>query len=338
MTDHTAPAQPAAVTVAEVVERFLQHSDRTGRHAPRSRVNVEGVLREFALACGPLPVAEAKGYHLTDFVEGRPTWKSQGMRSTAAKIVNACFNWAVLCGRTDKNPFAAVHYSEGERRAEMTDDTLKLYLRAANKPFERVLRFLRYTGCRIGELCAARWEDLDLEKGVWLVHRHKTRRQTGRPKVKALTAEAVKLLRDIGPGAGHVFLNTRGQPFNYSACEEYFRHLRRDVLKLPASTGSIHSIRHRFASAAVAAGAPLRLVAEQLGHSTMRTTERHYLHLANSVDAIREAVSRGAPAPEPSEAAASPEPWAIPFAAVVPAATGTAGTRSVSGWARRRRR
>jgi integrase len=222
----------------------------------------------------------------------------------------------------------------------MTDDVLSLYLRAANKPFERVPRFLRLVGCRIGELCRARWEDVDLDKGVWLVHHHKTRRQTGKPKVKVLTAEAVALLRDTPRLGEHVFLNTRGQPYTSSACEEYFRHLRDDLLHLPKSTGSIHSICHRFATAAAAAAAPLKLISEQLGHSNVRTAERHYLHLAGQVDAIRAAAALAAPAAEtPEGAAGGAEPWTVAF--VAPAdlpADGTTGARTVSGWARRRRR
>jgi hypothetical protein len=86
MPEHHARPEPDP-TAGEVIEKYLHHSERTGRHAPKSRLNVEQVLRAFAAACGPLRAAEAKGYHLTDFIEGRPTWKSDGMRATAAKRV-----------------------------------------------------------------------------------------------------------------------------------------------------------------------------------------------------------------------------------------------------------
>jgi integrase len=294
MTD-TAPAQPGSPTIAEVITKYLRHSELTGRHSPKSRLTVEPILRAFAEAYGELPVDQARAFLLSDWIEARPSWKATGTRSNVAKKVNAVFNWAVQSDRIGRNPIASVGYDEGERRVEMSDDTLRQYCLVANRPFERALRFLRYTGCRLGELCRARWEDVDLDKGVWRVHVHKSRKRTGKPKVKALTAEAVKLLRDTPRLGDFIFLNTWNRPYTPSACEGYFRHLRRDVLKLPASTGSLHSIRHRFAGAAVAAGAPLKLVAEQLGHASVRMTEKYYLDLSGQVDAVREAVSLGMP-------------------------------------------
>ena len=57
---------------------------------------------------------------------------------------------------------------------------------------------------------------------------------------------------------------------------------------------SFHSLRHTYASHAVMAGAPLLVVAKNLGHADTRMVEKHYGHLSQSylADAIRAAAPR----------------------------------------------
>ena len=57
----------------------------------------------------------------------------------------------------------------------------------------------------------------------------------------------------------------------------------------PAIT--FHELRHTYASRLVMRGAPLMVVAQQLGHYDTRMVERHYAHLAPSfvADAVRSA-------------------------------------------------
>ena len=57
---------------------------------------------------------------------------------------------------------------------------------------------------------------------------------------------------------------------------------------------SFHCLRHTYASLAVMNGAPLLVVAKNLGHTDTRMVERHYGHMAQNfvADAIRAAAPR----------------------------------------------
>ena len=57
---------------------------------------------------------------------------------------------------------------------------------------------------------------------------------------------------------------------------------------------SIHALRHTYASHLVMAGAPLLVVAKNLGHTDGRMVEKHYGHLSQSylADTIRAAAPR----------------------------------------------
>lgn len=56
---------------------------------------------------------------------------------------------------------------------------------------------------------------------------------------------------------------------------------------------NFHALRHTYASLLVQAGVPLKFVAEQLGHSSIRMVEMHYGHLAPSV--VAQAISAHMP-------------------------------------------
>jgi integrase len=57
---------------------------------------------------------------------------------------------------------------------------------------------------------------------------------------------------------------------------------------------NFHALRHTYASLAIMNGAPLHVVARNLGHADTRMVERHYGHLAPSyvADEIRKAAPR----------------------------------------------
>ncbi len=301
-------------SVEDVVSLYLRHAAAEGVHCPEAAADRHRTLALFVAVHGSLPVDACKPFHLTDWIESHPTWKSVSTRRAKANYVRAAFQWAANGERIDRNPFSKVRYAEAERRPELADDTFKLIASLANKPFERAVCFLRLTGCRLSELSGATWADVDLERGVWTVQRHKSRKSTGKAKLVALVPEAVDLLRSVAQALAEpigaavvvespeahiaepgpcIFLNNRGTPWNRRTLGQQLRRMKaRHGIKTRAT---LHGVRHRFAGQAVANGAPIKLIAAQLGHSTCAVTERYYVDLDGQIDAIREAARLGLP-------------------------------------------
>lgn len=293
------PDQPARQstepTVAEIIDLYLRHSKATGLHGPQALKEREGTFALFRERFGEMFISECKPFHLSDWIESYTSWRSVSTRRTKANAVRAAFQWAVRGERIQRNPFFSVRYGEAPRRPELPDVDLDALCKASNKHFERAAKFLRLTGCRLSELCEARWPDMDLHKGIWTIPKHKSFHHTKKPKEVALVADAVKLLLELGElsRSEFVFVNTRGKPWNRGTLGQ---HLRRMKAKHGISTkATLHGVRHRAASAAIAAGASIKLVAAQLGHSTVAVTERYYVHLEGQIDAIREAFEKGIP-------------------------------------------
>ena len=154
--------------------------------------------------------------------------------------------------------------------------------RAAN-----AVRFQLLTGARIGEVLAARWSDIDLERGVWIKPSHHTKQK--RTEHLPLSAPALALLAEMQEraGAGERYL------FPGNAPEKPLRGIKkfwRDVTQQAALEDyRLHDNRHTHASHLVSSGLSLEIVGRLLGHTNPLTTKR-YAHLAD--DPLRAAAER----------------------------------------------
>lgn len=77
----------------------------------------------------------------------------------------------------------------------------KALLGAMKPKLRRLATFLLYTGCRVGEACALRWETVNLKDGIAYIPQTKG----GEPRAAHLPPLVVKDLGRIGPKVGRVF-------------------------------------------------------------------------------------------------------------------------------------
>lgn len=279
-------------TLGDVISLYLTHT-RAEQH-PRTYADRVALLQEFSATHGRLGLREARPFHLSLWIDGQANrWKSDWTRLRVASTVKGAFGWARRMGVIDHHPFAGVSYPVGESGQPMSDTQYRSLLRATSAMFRRVLVFLRFTGCRPGEMAALRPSDVDLDRGVALLHCHKTRRKTRRPRVIVLHPVAAKLLRwqlaRMVPGQGHLFLSARGNPWHRSSLALRIGRLRAKCGIPP--TCKLYGLRHAYGTQAVLAGVPIKLVSVLMGHANVRTTE-HYTHIAGEVEQLRQAAER----------------------------------------------
>jgi integrase len=147
------------------------------------------------------------------------------------------------------------------------------------------------SGARYGELGALRVSDFNPDSGT--IHVRISKSSKGRHIV--LNDEGVTFFKSLAAGKpsdallvakddGSAWAKSHQARPMAEACE-------RAKIK-PAA--SFHILRHTWASLAVMNGAPLMVVARNLGHADTRMVERHYGHLAPSfiADAIRAAAPK----------------------------------------------
>lgn len=143
-----------------------------------------------------------------------------------------------------------------------------------------------YTGVRLGELCALKWEDIN--EGTIKINKTVQRIKCGKKTELRTTLPKTKSSERIIPTPG--FLNTLFKQFNSSGTvlknrngkmveprlmqmtfEKYI-----DECGLPKT--NFHALRHTFATRCVEAGFDIKSLSEILGHSDVKTTLNRYVH------------------------------------------------------------
>ena len=144
--------------------------------------------------------------------------------------------------------------------------------------------FAACTGLRLGELCALRWSDVDLDGGFVVVSRAmsagqelstKSRRARTVPLAEQARAE-LKRLQERGrftARTDHVFCRPDGGPLDRTAVRKRFICAQE---KAGVRVRRFHDLRHTFGSLAIRRF-DLVAVKDMMGHAKLTTTER-YLH------------------------------------------------------------
>jgi hypothetical protein len=188
--------EPGRPTVVSIVEAFLAHAER--HFARRSFYERRAILQRFAEAHGFRLVADCRPFHLTRWLDENARWKSDWTLSTVVATVKRPFDWAVGQGLIAANPFKQVNHRPGAPRRPITEAEFQSLLRGApgrrGRHFRQALIFLRFTGCRPGEMAGLTWSDIDLDGGVIVLGRHKTARKVRKPRIVSLVPAVVKLL------------------------------------------------------------------------------------------------------------------------------------------------
>lgn len=152
-----------------------------------------------------------------------------------------------------------------------------------------------YTGIRIGEVCALRWEDIDTETGTLYVRRtieriyriedndRHTELLISMPKTKnslrdiPLSRELLRLLKPLRKVVNPQFyvLTNSPKPTEPRTYRNYYHRLLRS-LDIPLI--KFHGLRHSFATRCIESGCDYKTVSILLGHANISTTLNLYVH------------------------------------------------------------
>jgi integrase len=154
------------------------------------------------------------------------------------------------------------------------------------------LVILLATGARRSEVLRARWEDVDLEQGLWRIPRAKS----GRSELIPLAAPVVAMLRGLAR-QGSLVIPGRHDPerSRYDLKGPWLEVCEAAELADVEGEGKERKVRprvrlhdlRRSVGAAVARRHGLHVASKMLRHSDIRVTERHYAPLG--LEVIREA-------------------------------------------------
>jgi integrase len=143
------------------------------------------------------------------------------------------------------------------------------------------------TGCRYGELSHLTVQDFDPDAGTVAVRVSKS----GKPRHVVLTDEGKVFFEQAVMGKQSpdlIFTHDDGKVWGKSHQSRPLLEACKNAKIKPAI--SFHVLRHTHGSLLAMQGVPMPVIAQQLGHSDTRMTEKHYAHLSPSyvADTIRQ--------------------------------------------------
>jgi integrase len=187
---------PATLTLGQLVELYLELG--AGVKCPQALDDfIRDVTRFVAdMGAGRL-AASIRKWQVLAWLSAQTQFKSPHTRRRVIAELGRVFSWAMELEILDRNPFWRLGNHTDmpvTTRRVLTDDELRALMRHSLPYVKRLIYFVAATGCRPGEARTLRWADIDLNRRVAILTKHKTARKTRRPRIIVLTPPLVKML------------------------------------------------------------------------------------------------------------------------------------------------
>lgn len=300
-------------TVGEFLDSWLEASRQRIR-ASTWRQYESSTRRYLAPALGRLPLAKMTPTDVEQMTAGLiGSGRAPRTAALARAVLRRALADAVRDGRVHRNvaalarpPRVPSRSLEAGRDYLTTPQLRKLLTAAKVHPLGPLVTLAAATGLRQGELLGLFWSDVDDEAGTltvrrslarswepsdgglaqgWALAEPKTARSRRSINLPGAATAALKrqrglqeAARDATAGAwqdrrGLVFTDAIGLPLKGHDVNHAFHRIL-GAAGLPSIP--FHGLRHSAATAMLAAGVPLKVVSEALGHSTITVTADRY--------------------------------------------------------------
>lgn len=281
--------QHPSLTFKQFIEdKYLPHA----RQHKRSYETDESKFRCYMMsAFGDRLLNDISFCDVQTYLTNLPSRLSPATVNRHSALLSSIFRLAIAYGYVTSNPCQSVknHDENPPPSRYFDDDELAAILSAidgeSNKVAGDALKFLILTGLRLNEALKVCKDHIDSkQKQLYL-----STTKSGKSRHVPLNDEALDVLKRR--------LNaTNGSPWIFPGRDpsKPYNNLRKAWRRILEAAGvdygTIHDIRHSFASACVRRGISLYVVQQLLGHANPITTQR-YAHLSN--ETLRQASSTG---------------------------------------------
>lgn len=219
---------------------------------------------------------------------------SESLKKSICCVANQIFNFA------NQNNFSNIPMlkrstgKEKKKSLQVLSETeqrkLFNYIYHNIEPFGVAILLCLYAGLRLGELCALKWTDLDLQSQILTINRtvqriagneHTKRtilletepKSESSKRIIPLTSEIVTLLISLDNGQLYIFGDSK--PLEPRRMQYRFKNI---LKKAGLSNYNFHILRHTFATNCVENGMDTKSLCEILGHSDVKITLNRYVH------------------------------------------------------------
>jgi len=253
------PSEP--ISVEQVVERWLKA--KSARISPSTVSRYRVALKHIIPAIGSMPVARLRTRDVEDLYN--QLYESGQSGSSIRKVhwaMRQSLAWAKRRGYVATLATDGVELPPlGEKRPDLPSSvdvrTLVERTLVHDPDFGTAVAFLAWTGCRRGELCGLRWNDLDLDRGDVVIRRSIAAIPGGTQEKTTKTGEARRIA--LGPVTQELLREHRDRcSARASACGTKLKASAFVFSPDPAGRAAWHpsTVSHRFVAACATAEIP----------------------------------------------------------------------------------
>jgi integrase len=302
---------PSTITVGHYLTQWVE-----GRELrPSTRELYRVMVRAYVVPrVGSMRLQKVTGLTLSKLYADLATCGRRDGKGLAAKtrqnvhtMLHRAFSDAMRTRYITHNPAEAVdppRVARRKMRPWTVQETARFLEAAAQDRLSAAFVLVATTGMRRGECLGLQWDDVDLEAGTVSVQRtlilvnhsptfSEPKTDAGRRSIP-LAPEAVAVLRGhrkaqaaerlaLGPDyqdGDLVFCREDGTPMNPDRLLDTFRAIAK---RAGVRRVRLHDLRHGFATRALEAGVPAKVVQDILGHSSITMTLDLYSHAVPSM-------------------------------------------------------
>lgn len=301
-----------------VKQSSLKLSDWVTQYLAQYKPNIEATTRagyeEKQRNCidpyiGKLPLNTLNNTVIQKWVNDlSASGKAEQTIRNAYNIVNSALEKAEIIGMISRNPCkgTALPKKQCYTPEVYNAEQIKAAINTARGSEMYLFVLLFFTlGLRRGEMCALRWDDVDLESNIVHVHDNcviagkevitkGTKSKAGTRDI-SVTGEVVEALKEarrqyleeklqLGKmfhDGGFVIRKENGEPFRPDSLSQKWR---RFLEKNDLPHIRLHDTRHSNATALIQAGVSPKVVQARLGHSDVSITLNTYTHVTEAMD------------------------------------------------------
>jgi excisionase family DNA binding protein len=315
------------LTFAEFVPQFMAFCEspvagRSGANTSGELANKQGIIDQHLMRYfGQLPLNRITTREIDAYVceKTRERSKRTGKPLSASSLANhlgllrrmlrVAHRWEMIDRVPEIQP-----PRKGTTDEYLNREETRALIQSAEPMFQDLILVIVRTGMRLGEVRELRKKDIHLDSARIRVARQRTQEgkvttpKYGKARTVLVPIDALEVLRkrlqNLEPGE-LVFAKPKGytaphRPEPPAKGGEPWSH--RDlwgvVQRATEAAGidrniGVHTLRHTFATHAVAAGVPLSVVSRQLGHRDIATTMRYAHHAPELTPGIFDRLAEG---------------------------------------------
>lgn len=204
--------------------------------------------------------------------------------------IKQIFKQAITDRKIQYNPAMSLRkprIQEKTGRALTIDERKAILEVAETHKYGLWIKFMLYLGLRPSETSIVAYNDIDLESGYIHI------RGTKSPKADRYIPIPAPLFDDIQDlkGVGYIFTTAQGNPLNRTKIKRRWNSFKRDldihmgatlyrnkiVESVLADDLKLYCLRHSFGTDGQAAGVPIDVLADLMGHEKIETTRKYYI-------------------------------------------------------------